>query len=551
MNQKIKLTKYEDKNRKYIMYMLFSTVIFLGFAILGIQIIDINSINSLPILNDLNSINIIVGIIAIPSCLLYYYMYKNNEFFILTLSYISILIEYIYVNFIINNSVLIEQLITFTFVFRVFLLTIAILNESKYANRIVTNKRKYIVLAAVINIIGVFIEVKFNVNDILISNSRVLWNIFQYGILIYYFILLVLLSIRCVRKNIFIYTIFITTISIFTIRRLFYFNMFLKYSDKILEYNKTLTFIAYCILLIGLYIEVIRRIEESIRLNNKVSDFNELKIKYKEIKEIEKAKSQFFANLSHEIKTPINIIYSCIQLLEVNKINGEKALSDAYNKYDNTLKQNCYRLLRLVNNLVDMTKIDSGYMKLIFINCEIVSLVEDITLSIIPYVESKNINIVFDTYIEELEIRCDPESMERVILNLLSNAIKFTNNDGNISVIVEADDKYVFIRVKDDGIGISKDIREDIFNRFVQEDKSLNRKNEGSGIGLALVKSLVELHDGEVYLEDVSEGSEFVVKLPNIKINEEVNNHNRVMDVESKPLVQKINIEFSDIYELY
>ena len=237
--------------------------------------------------------------------------------------------------------------------------------------------------------------------------------------------------------------------------------------------------------------------------------------------------------------------------MEVNKINGEKALSDAYNKYDNTLKQNCYRLLRLVNNLVDMTKIDSGYMKLIFINCEIVSLVEDITLSIIPYVESKNINIVFDTYIEELEIRCDPESMERVILNLLSNAIKFTNNDGNISVIVEADDKYVFIRVKDDGIGISKDIREDIFNRFVQEDKSLNRKNEGSGIGLALVKSLVELHDGEVYLEDVSEGSEFVVKLPNIKINEEVNNHNRVMDVESKPLVQKINIEFSDIYELY
>ena len=551
MNQKIKLTKYEDKNRKYIMYMLFSTVIFLAFAISGIQIIDINSINSLPILNDLNSINIIVGIIAIPSCLLYYYMYKNNEFFILALSYISILIEYIYVNVINNNSVLIEQLITFTFVFRVFLLTIAILNESKYANRIVTNKRKYIVLAAVINIIGVFIEVKFNVNDILISNSRVLWNIFQCGILIYYFILLVLLSIRCVRKNIFIYTIFITTISIFTIRRLFYFNMFLKYSDKILEYNKTLTFIAYCILLIGLYIEVIRRIEESIRLNNKVSDFNELKIKYKEIKEIEKAKSQFFANLSHEIKTPINIIYSCIQLLEVNKINGEKALSDAYNKYDNTLKQNCYRLLRLVNNLVDMTKIDSGYMKLIFINCEIVSLVEDITLSIIPYVESKNINIVFDTYIEELEIRCDPESMERVILNLLSNAIKFTNNDGNISVIVEADDKYVFIRVKDDGIGISKDIREDIFNRFVQEDKSLNRKNEGSGIGLALVKSLVELHDGEVYLEDVSEGSEFVVKLPNIKINEEVNNHNRVMDVESKPLVQKINIEFSDIYELY
>ena len=542
---------YRDKNRKHIMYMLFTTIIFLGCAILGIQIIDINSINSLPILEDLNSINIVIGIIAIPTCILYYYMYRNNEFFILTLSYVSILIEYIYVNFINSYNVLIQHLITFTFVFRVFLLTIAIFNEGKYANKILKNKRISIILAMIINFVVTFIEVKFNVNYILISNNKILWNILQGSILIYYFILLILLSIRCIRKNKFIYTIFITTISIFTIRRIFYFDIFFKYSDKILEYNKMLTLIAYTILLIGLYIEVIRKIQESISLKNKVSGFDELKIKYKEIKEIEKAKSQFFANLSHEIKTPINIIYSCIQLLDINKKNGEKSLSDAYNKYEHTLKQNCYRLLRLVNNLVDMTKIDSGYMKLIFINCEIVSLVEDITLSIVPYVESKNINIVFDTYIEELKIRCDPESMERVILNLLSNAIKFTDNNGNISVFIEADEKYVFIRVKDDGIGISEDIREEIFNRFVQEDKSFNRKKEGSGIGLALVKSLVELHDGEVYLEKVSKGSEFVVKLPNIKIDEELDVYNKVMDAESKPLVQKIHIEFSDIYELY
>ena len=551
MSLKSEQMDYRDKNRKHIMYMLFTTIIFLGCAILGIQIIDINSINSLPILEDLNSINIVIGIIAIPTCILYYYMYRNNEFFILTLSYVSILIEYIYVNFINSYNVLTQHLITFTFVFRVFLLTIAIFNEGKYANKILKNKRISIILAMIINFVITFIEVEFNVNYILISNNKILWNILQGSILIYYFILLILLSIRCIRKNKFIYTIFITTISIFTIRRIFYFDIFFKYSDKILEYNKMLTLIAYTILLIGLYIEVIRKIEEGISLNNKVSGFDELKIKYKEIKEIEKAKSQFFANLSHEIKTPINIIYSCIQLLDINKKNGEKSLSDAYNKYEHTLKQNCYRLLRLVNNLVDMTKIDSGYMKLIFINCEIVSLVEDITLSIVPYVESKNINIVFDTYIEELKIRCDPESMERVILNLLSNAIKFTDNNGNISVFIEADEKYVFIRVKDDGIGISEDIREEIFNRFVQEDKSFNRKKEGSGIGLALVKSLVELHDGEVYLEKVSKGSEFVVKLPNIKIDEELDVYNKVMDAESKPLVQKIHIEFSDIYELY
>ena len=101
---------YRDKNRKHIMYMLFTTIIFLGCAILGIQIIDINSINSLPILEDLNSINIVIGIIAIPTCILYYYMYRNNEFFILTLSYVSILIEYIYVNFINSYNVLTQHL---------------------------------------------------------------------------------------------------------------------------------------------------------------------------------------------------------------------------------------------------------------------------------------------------------------------------------------------------------------------------------------------------------------------------------------------------------
>ena len=245
---------------------------------------------------------------------------------------------------------------------------------------------------------------------------------------------------------------------------------------------------------------MVRRIEESIRLNRQVNDFQKLKIKYKEIKVVEKAKGQFFANLSHEIKTPINIIYSCVQLLDINKKEGERELWNSYNKYDNTIKQNCYRLLRLVNNLVDMTKLDSGYMNLSFVNYEIVRLVEDITLSIIPYVESKNINVLFDTYIEELEIKCDPESIERVILNLLSNAVKFTNNNGNIFVLMDADDDYVTIRIKDDGVGVSEEVQEEIFKRFVQEDKSLNRKKEGSGIGLALVKSLVELHNGQVYL---------------------------------------------------
>ena len=549
-----KTEKYEEKSKKYITYMLISTIVFLLCTLVAIRVIDVNKINSLPILEDLNSINIIIGIIAIPCCLLYYYMYRNNEFFILTLSYISIFIEYIYVTYIVVSVGISEHLISFPFIFRIFLLTVAIFNDSKYVKKIIEKKRTSVILVLIINIIGTYIEIKFRVNTFFLEKNGLIWNIFQIKILIYYAVLLTLLAIRCMRKREFIYTIFITTISIFTVRRIFYFSIFKDCNDKVLEYNKVLTFIAYLILLVGIYIEIVRRIEESARLNSQVSDFKKLKIKYKEIKEVEKAKGQFFANLSHEIKTPINIIYSCVQLLDINKKDSESALWNAYNKYDNTIKQNCYRLLRLVNNLVDMTKIDSGYMNLSFVNYEVVSLVEDIILSIVPYVESKNINVLFDTYIEELEIRCDPESIERVILNLLSNAVKFTNNNGNIFVLMDADDKYVTIRIKDDGVGISEEVQEEIFKRFVQEDKSFNRKKEGSGIGLALVKSLVELHDGQVYLEKgTKKGSEFVVKLPNVRIEKEKENENdnKIIDVDNKPLVQKIHIEFSDIYELY
>lgn len=547
-----KTRKYEEQSKKYIIYMLISTILFLICSLILIKVINVNEIKSLPILKDLNSINIIIGIIAIPCCLLYYYMYRNNEFFILTLSYISIFIEYIYLNYIVQSIGLSGRLITFPFIFRIFLLTIAIFNESKYVKKIIDKKRLSVIVVLIINIIGTYLEVKLNLNIFFRERNTFIWNIFQINILIYYAILLGLLAIRCMRKREFIYTIFITTISVFTIRRVFYFRLFNDCSSKVIEYNKVLTFIAYLILLIGLYIEVVRRIEESIGLNSQVNDFKKLKIKYKEIKEVEKAKGQFFANLSHEIKTPINIIYSCVQLLDINKKEGDRALWDAYNKYDNTIKQNCYRLLRLVNNLVDMTKIDSGYMSLTFVNYEIVSLVEDIILSIVPYVESKNINVLFDTYIEELEIKCDPESIERVILNLLSNAVKFTNYNGNIFVFMDADDDYVTIRIKDDGVGISEEVQEEIFKRFVQEDKSFNRKKEGSGIGLALVKSLVELHGGQVYLEKgIEKGSEFVVKLPNVRIETEEETDNKIIDVDNKPLVQKIHIEFSDIYELY
>lgn len=276
-----------------------------------------------------------------------------------------------------------------------------------------------------------------------------------------------------------------------------------------------------------------------------------LQKKYREVKQYEQIRNEFFANLSHELRTPINIIYSCIQLLDYKKKNhDEKGFMEYYDKYDKSMQQNCFRMLRLVNNLIDITKIDSGFLKMDFTNYDIISLVEDITMSIVPYVEEKQINIIFDTEVEELEIRCDPDKIERVILNLLSNAVKFTEVGGHIEVNIalKDDNKWVEISVKDDGIGIPVHMRKFIFERFIQVDKSYNRNKEGSGIGLALVKSLVELHNGSVYLKDgIEKGCNFIVLLPNV-----VEQNIKVKDQESKykSSVDRISIEFADIYDL-
>lgn len=289
------------------------------------------------------------------------------------------------------------------------------------------------------------------------------------------------------------------------------------------------------------WVRVARNIED-------VKEIEILKNKFEEIKQYDKVRSEFFANLSHELRTPINIIYSCIQLLNNSK-KFESGFASLYDKYEKTLKQNCFRMLRLVNNLIDITKIDSGFIKMDFINYDIIKLTEDITMSVIPYVESKNIDIIFDTDCEELEIKCDPDKIERIILNLLSNAIKFTEPGGRIEVSIFTDETWVDIRVKDTGIGIPSHMKEFIFERFIQNDKSLNRNKEGSGIGLSLVKSLVELHEGKVFLSESNEsGSEFSILLPNVKLENDIEEDG---SLDYKTEVEKISIEFADIYEIY
>ena len=189
--------------------------------------------------------------------------------------------------------------------------------------------------------------------------------------------------------------------------------------------------------------------------------------------------------MSHELKTPLNIIFSTAQLFSLY-INKDENLNnvDKLNNYTNTIKQNCYRLLRLVNNLIDITKIDSGFMELNLKNQNIVEVAEEITLSTAEYVQGMSRTIIFDTDIEEKIMAFDEEKMERILLNLISNATKFTKPGDTIEVGVYDKDNHVIISVKDNGIGIPEDKLSQIFERFKQVDPLLSRSHEGSGIGL-------------------------------------------------------------------
>lgn len=261
----------------------------------------------------------------------------------------------------------------------------------------------------------------------------------------------------------------------------------------------------------------------------------------------EKIRTDFFANLSHELRTPLNLIFGSLQMVELlEKDQCSNNIPHKLTNYTTIMKQNCFRLLRIVNNLIDITKIDSGYLQLELKNENIVSIVEEITLSVKDYVENKGISLIFDTDIEEKIIACDSDKIERIMLNLLSNAIKFTGLSGKIEVVITDAGDEINISVKDTGIGIPKEKQNLIFERFMQVDKSLSRNREGSGIGLSLVKSLVELHNGSISVRsEYGKGSEFTIILP-IYVIEEATIECTAYNIQSK--IEKINIEFSDIY---
>lgn len=274
--------------------------------------------------------------------------------------------------------------------------------------------------------------------------------------------------------------------------------------------------------------------EESERLLNETKEYNTMV-------------TEFFTNMSHELKTPINVIYVAVQTMGVYLNKGDEGSLNRCKSYLKMMKQNCYRLIKLVNNLLDVTKIDSGFSRANKHNGNIVGRIEDIALSVAKYIETMNIELIFDTNVEEKIMAFDDNKMERIILNLLSNAIKYSHPGGKIMVSFEDRGSSVVISVKDEGDGIPADKIDCIFERFGQANRSLSRENEGTGIGLYLVKTLVEMHGGTIKVNSTEgKGSEFIIELPAEIIDEEVHEEEKFYEYK----VERINIEFSDIYSI-
>jgi signal transduction histidine kinase len=251
-------------------------------------------------------------------------------------------------------------------------------------------------------------------------------------------------------------------------------------------------------------------------------------------------KFDFLSNLSHDFKTPLNIILSSIQLIELKSMKKIESGHDL--RYLNIMKQNCNHILHLVDNIIDLDKSQTGNLKTNFTSINLVALVEEISSRVEDYIHANQLSLSLKKHLKKTIVECDPVQIERILLNLISNAVKHSSPNGRITISLTStspsssihkvlglehkicDEKMVIISVKDTGCGISPEKQAHIFEKFVQEENLPNQDLGGSGIGLSLVKALVENHRGFIQVKSfLGEGSEFIVALPLSQKNKDSN----------------------------
>lgn len=271
----------------------------------------------------------------------------------------------------------------------------------------------------------------------------------------------------------------------------------------------------YTILLLGIISFIIMQIRHRYQTRQQM-------LQHIHAEQINEAKLQFFINISHEIRTPMSLIISPLQQLMAKDKDAE------CRKLYATIQRNAERILQLVNQLMDIRKIDKGQMSLTFRKTEIVSFIQDILITFDYQIKAKKLEMSFQTSAPEIDVWIDANNFDKIIFNLLSNACKFTPEKGQVEVSIDTGEDetlpasaplrhYMELTVADSGIGIAPAEREHIFERFYQIRNSSNNSNIGTGIGLHLTRSLVELHSGNIRVEDNGEGetgSRFIIRLP-------------------------------------
>ena len=236
---------------------------------------------------------------------------------------------------------------------------------------------------------------------------------------------------------------------------------------------------------------------------------------FKKVLMLEQNKNIYFINLSHELRTPLNVLTSINQLIKDLYKKEISITPEKLSYYMDIMEKNTNRLLNLINNLIDNSKMENNSYVLTKTDENMVYLVEDTVLEMKEYIEEKGIELIFDTDVEEKIVSCGKTEIERCIINIVGNAVKFTSEGGLIEVTIKDLDDKVQISIKDNGIGISEENKKLIFDRFNQVvDESAELKG-GSGLGLTISKQLITLHGGDIYVEsEVGIGSEFIIILP-------------------------------------
>ena len=263
------------------------------------------------------------------------------------------------------------------------------------------------------------------------------------------------------------------------------------------------------------YVKILQHLvdQKTMKLNKQLEENKKLS---EEIISCEKFKNNYFVNLSHELRTPINVISSIMQLTE-SLMNNNTMTYEKAKGYTKIINKNCENLLKIISEIIDSSKIETGSYKINKRDNDIVYLVEETTLSMINYIEEKGLSLIIDPEIEEKVISCDEIEIERCIINLIGNAVKFTPEGGEIRVYIKEIKDYIEITIEDTGIGIPKEDQEFIFKRFAQVEGNSATKSSSSGIGLTLVKYIADLHGGYIRLEsEPGEGSKFTIGLPDV-----------------------------------